>query len=79
MDIKVENEIVGSLYCNIKLEKKYLEKAITPETTVSSTLAKAVESHFKFELGSAKFYIKSYRTYYIHKDVVYIEGAELIF
>ena len=70
MKIKLDNKEIGTAYCNMQLKKAELGKSH------SEVLRDIKESGFKVALGDKEISIKSFRTHWLDREFLYLEGAE---
>ena len=71
MDLKINDNVVGTVYFVIKLD-------LTSLGFSKIELSEKIKNQeFKVTLGDKEFLVKSYRRMYVQENAVCIEGAEL--
>ena len=73
MNIKLDDDVIGKIYCNLQITKKSLKEPYP------DFLKKWKSGILKVELGKVKVTIEAYRRTYSDEENVYFEGAELKF
>ncbi len=73
MNLKLNNEVVGKIYCNLQINKKSLGEPYP------DFLAKWKAGKVKLTFGKVQIILDAYRRTYSDDQNIYFEGAELIF
>jgi len=73
MNLKLNDVVIGKIYCNLQIDKKSLTEPYP------DFLKKWKSDAIKVKIGKINVTLEAYRRTYADENSVYFEGAELLF